>query len=67
MYCFTPQLCVQVTGHRHAFMCRYKVGFNNDGSVVALDAVLYSNVGNSMVSLSTGVYVCVCILCCTAV
>jgi len=41
--------CPQSTGHRHAFMCRYKVGFGKDGRVSALDATLYSNVGNSMV------------------
>eukprot|EP00983_Pelagomonas_calceolata_P062479 1147322-Pelagomonas_calceolata.AAC.12 len=40
----------QSTGHRHAFMCHYKVGFSKDGRVSALDATLYSNVGNSMVS-----------------
>jgi len=39
---------MQSTGHRHAFMCHYKVGFSKDGRVSALDATLYSNVGNSM-------------------
>ena len=48
---------MQSTGHRHAFMCRYKVGFSREGRVAALDATLYSNVANSMVC----VCVCVCV------
>ena len=36
------------TGMRHPFLGRYKVGFNNDGSIQALDIDLYSNAGNSM-------------------
>lgn len=35
-------------GQRHAFLCRYKVGFMADGRVVALDADLYNNAGNSL-------------------
>ncbi|KAI4895470.1 hypothetical protein NFI96_023969, partial [Prochilodus magdalenae] len=37
-----------VTGGRHPFFGRYKVGFKRDGTVTALDVTYYSNVGNSM-------------------
>ncbi|KAF5838823.1 molybdopterin binding aldehyde oxidase/xanthine dehydrogenase [Dunaliella salina] len=47
---------MQSTGHRHAFMCRYKVGFGKDGRVSALDAKRYSNVGNSMAGALVHVY-----------
>jgi xanthine dehydrogenase/oxidase len=36
------------TGHRHAFMSRFKVAAQPDGTIVALSAQLYSNGGNSM-------------------
>merc|ERR1712137_338372 len=36
------------SGMRHPFLGRYKVGFNNDGSIQALEIDLYSNAGNSM-------------------
>ncbi|XP_019624369.1 PREDICTED: xanthine dehydrogenase/oxidase-like [Branchiostoma belcheri] len=38
---------MMITGTRHPFLGRYKVGFMNDGRVVALDISLYSNAGNS--------------------
>ncbi|KAG7502396.1 xanthine dehydrogenase/oxidase [Solea senegalensis] len=37
-----------ITGGRHPFYGKYKVGFLNSGKVVALDVSYYSNVGNSM-------------------
>ncbi|KAL6115085.1 xdh [Pungitius sinensis] len=37
-----------VTGGRHPFYGKYKVGFLKSGKVVALDVSYYSNVGNSM-------------------
>ncbi|XP_037552441.1 xanthine dehydrogenase/oxidase isoform X2 [Nematolebias whitei] len=37
-----------ITGGRHPFYGKYKVGFLNSGKVVAVDASFYSNVGNSM-------------------
>ncbi|XP_038627933.1 xanthine dehydrogenase/oxidase-like [Tachyglossus aculeatus] len=37
-----------VTGGRHPFMARYKVGFMKDGRVVALEIDHYSNAGNSI-------------------
>ncbi|XP_029448890.1 xanthine dehydrogenase/oxidase isoform X2 [Rhinatrema bivittatum] len=36
-----------ITGGRHPFLGRYKVGFMKNGRVVALDVILYSNGGNS--------------------
>jgi xanthine dehydrogenase/oxidase len=38
---------MQMTGTRHPFMAKYKVGFTNDGRVTALDIDLYNNAGNS--------------------
>ncbi|XP_053170512.1 xanthine dehydrogenase/oxidase [Scomber japonicus] len=37
-----------ITGGRHPFYGKYKVGFMNSGKVVALDVSYYSNTGNSM-------------------
>ncbi|XP_066551006.1 xanthine dehydrogenase/oxidase [Amia ocellicauda] len=37
-----------ITGGRHPFLGRYKVGFMKTGRVVALELTLYSNAGNSM-------------------
>ncbi|XP_068446454.1 xanthine dehydrogenase/oxidase [Clinocottus analis] len=37
-----------VTGGRHPFYGKYKVGYLSSGKVVALDVSYYSNVGNSM-------------------
>ncbi|NP_001280175.1 aldehyde oxidase-like [Anolis carolinensis] len=34
-----------ITGGRHPFFGRYKVGFMNDGTIVALDVRYYSNAG----------------------
>ncbi|XP_077439045.1 xanthine dehydrogenase/oxidase [Vanacampus margaritifer] len=36
-----------ITGGRHPFYGKYKVGFLKSGKLVALDVSLYSNVGNS--------------------
>ncbi|XP_062236272.1 xanthine dehydrogenase/oxidase [Platichthys flesus] len=37
-----------ITGGRHPFYGKYKVGFLNSGKVVALDVSYYSNAGNSL-------------------
>ncbi|XP_078138559.1 LOW QUALITY PROTEIN: xanthine dehydrogenase/oxidase, partial [Centroberyx gerrardi] len=37
-----------ITGGRHPFHGKYKVGFLSSGKVVALDVTYYSNAGNSM-------------------
>jgi len=37
-----------LTGKRHGFLARYKVGFNSDGKFVALDAELYADGGWSV-------------------
>ncbi|XP_070786572.1 xanthine dehydrogenase/oxidase isoform X1 [Enoplosus armatus] len=37
-----------ITGGRHPFYGKYKVGFLNSGKVMALDVSYYSNTGNSM-------------------
>ncbi|CAN6470060.1 unnamed protein product [Victoria cruziana] len=37
-----------ITGQRHSFLGKYKVGFTNEGKVLALDLEIYNNAGNSM-------------------
>ena len=37
-----------MTGGRHPFLAKYKVGFNKDGRFVAADTGLYSNAGLSI-------------------
>uniref|UniRef100_A0A673LCF9 Xanthine dehydrogenase/oxidase n=1 Tax=Sinocyclocheilus rhinocerous TaxID=307959 RepID=A0A673LCF9_9TELE len=37
-----------VTGGRHPFFGHYKVGYMNNGRVMALDVTFYSNAGNSL-------------------
>ncbi|XP_062863680.1 xanthine dehydrogenase/oxidase isoform X2 [Trichomycterus rosablanca] len=37
-----------VTGGRHPFYGKYKVGFKQNGKVMALDVTYYSNAGNSL-------------------
>lgn len=39
---------MMTTGTRHPFVAQYKVGFNADGRITALDVRMYSNGGNSM-------------------
>ncbi|GMH39295.1 hypothetical protein BSKO_07193 [Bryopsis sp. KO-2023] len=46
--CLDRDQDMQITGHRHAFLSKYKVGFNSDGKIVAADVKLYSNAGNSL-------------------
>jgi xanthine dehydrogenase/oxidase len=36
------------TGHRHGFVCRYRVAASREGKLLALDVQLYCNGGNSM-------------------
>uniref|UniRef100_A0A3B4AS67 Uncharacterized protein n=1 Tax=Periophthalmus magnuspinnatus TaxID=409849 RepID=A0A3B4AS67_9GOBI len=43
-----------MTGGRHPFYAKYKVGFSESGRVLALDVTYYSNAGNST-DLSTSV------------
>jgi xanthine dehydrogenase/oxidase len=39
---------MSTTGTRHSFFCKYKVGFKNDGKVVAMKLAMYNNGGNSL-------------------
>ncbi|XP_053612796.1 xanthine dehydrogenase-like [Plodia interpunctella] len=39
---------MQASGYRHPFLTKYKVAFNSDGKINALDIEMYSNAGNSM-------------------
>jgi xanthine dehydrogenase/oxidase len=39
---------MMITGQRHAFLGKYKVGFSKEGKVLALDLKLYNNGGNSL-------------------
>jgi xanthine dehydrogenase/oxidase len=38
---------MQLTGQRHAFLCKYRAGCTDDGTLKFLDAQLYSNCGFS--------------------
>ncbi|MCO5564577.1 hypothetical protein L7F22_018241 [Adiantum nelumboides] len=37
-----------ITGQRHPFLGKYKVGYTKEGKVLALDLALYNNGGNSL-------------------
>lgn len=39
---------MMISGQRHSFFGKYKVGFTNDGKVLALDLEIYNNAGNSL-------------------
>ncbi|KAL9261556.1 Xanthine dehydrogenase 1-like protein [Drosera capensis] len=39
---------MMITGQRHSFLGKYKVGFTNEGKLLALDLDLYNNGGNSL-------------------
>ncbi|KAH9302057.1 hypothetical protein KI387_013640, partial [Taxus chinensis] len=39
---------MMITGQRHAFLGKYKVGFSEEGNVLALDLEIYNNGGNSL-------------------
>ncbi|GAB2277012.1 xylitol dehydrogenase [Dionaea muscipula] len=39
---------MMITGQRHSFLGKYKVGFTNEGKLLALDLELYNNGGNSI-------------------
>ncbi|XP_048626135.1 xanthine dehydrogenase 1 [Brassica napus] len=39
---------MMISGHRHSFVGKYKVGFTNDGKVLAYDLEIYNNGGNSL-------------------
>jgi len=45
---------MMISGGRHPFLGKWKIGFNKDGKIIALDLHLYSNGGYSM-DLSSGV------------
>ncbi|XP_076807856.1 xanthine dehydrogenase/oxidase-like [Clavelina lepadiformis] len=44
----TRQEDMLITGQRHAFLSKYKVGFNQEGKILALKNNLYSNCGNTL-------------------
>ncbi|KAL5567147.1 hypothetical protein UlMin_030311 [Ulmus minor] len=39
---------MMISGQRHSFYGKYKVGFTNEGKVLALDLEIYNNAGNSL-------------------
>ncbi|CAN0876375.1 Xanthine dehydrogenase 1 [Linum grandiflorum] len=39
---------MMITGQRHSFLGEYKVGFTNEGKILALDLKIYNNAGNSL-------------------
>ncbi|TMX00399.1 hypothetical protein EJD97_000889 [Solanum chilense] len=39
---------MKITGQRHSFFGKYKVGFTNEGKVLAFDLRIYNNGGNSL-------------------
>ncbi|KAI9196952.1 hypothetical protein LWI28_028492 [Acer negundo] len=39
---------MMITGQRHSFLGKYKVGFTNSGKVLALDLEIYNGAGNSL-------------------
>ena len=54
-----------MTGHRHPFFAKYKVGFDNNGEIKALDLHLFSNCGYTS-DLSYGVMERAMLHCCNA-
>jgi xanthine dehydrogenase molybdopterin-binding subunit B len=36
---------ISITGHRHPFKIKYKVGFNNEGRFLGLDIQMWNNAG----------------------
>lgn len=39
---------MMTSGQRHSFLGKYKVGFTNEGKLLALDLEIYNNAGNSL-------------------
>ncbi|XP_038983377.1 xanthine dehydrogenase-like isoform X2 [Phoenix dactylifera] len=39
---------MMITGQRHSFLGKYKIGYTNVGKLLALDLQLYNNAGNSL-------------------
>ncbi|KAI3838046.1 hypothetical protein MKW98_008997 [Papaver atlanticum] len=39
---------MMITGQRHSFLWKYKVGFTNEGRMLGLDLEIYNNAGNSL-------------------
>ncbi|KAA0042289.1 Xanthine dehydrogenase/oxidase [Cucumis melo var. makuwa] len=48
---------MMITGQWHSFLGKYKVGFTNEGKVMALDLEIYNNGGNSL-DLSLAILEC---------
>ena len=46
--CLSREEDMQMTGHRHPFLGRYRVGFDDEGCILALDCQLFNNGGNTM-------------------
>ncbi|XP_012285981.1 xanthine dehydrogenase [Orussus abietinus] len=38
---------MMISGNRHPFLCKYKVGFNNDGRIQVVEMYIYNNAGYS--------------------
>ncbi|XP_071706054.1 xanthine dehydrogenase 1-like [Rutidosis leptorrhynchoides] len=45
---FDRDVDMMISGQRHSFLGKYKVGFTNEGKVLALDLEIYNNAGNSL-------------------
>ncbi|CAH8353203.1 unnamed protein product [Eruca vesicaria subsp. sativa] len=39
---------MMISGHRHSFVGKYKVGFTNEGKILAYDLEIYNNGGNTL-------------------
>ena len=39
---------ILVTGYRHPFLGKYKIGFNNDGKIKAAEIEIYNNCGSTL-------------------
>ncbi|KAF5201436.1 Xanthine dehydrogenase, partial [Thalictrum thalictroides] len=39
---------MMISGQRHSFLGKYKIGFTNEGKLLALDLEIYNNAGNSL-------------------
>lgn len=46
---------IMISGTRHPFLLKYKVGFDNTGMIKGVDAYIYNNAGYSQ-DLSSPVY-----------
>ncbi|CBJ27195.1 conserved unknown protein [Ectocarpus siliculosus] len=46
--CLDRDVDMQITGHRHAYLAKYKAGATKDGKLVGMDVTLYNNAGCSL-------------------